>query len=226
VLPAGGRGERFGGKLPKQFIRLQGETVLHRSIALFESLNAVHDIVVVAPARYVKRVQQIVRRDGFRKVSRVAAGGRERQESVWNGLNAFSRRPDIVLVHDAVRPFVTGGLVRKIIRQVIRYRATVVATRINDTVKVEGPAGFLTRTLERKHLWTVQTPQGFHYALLLDAHKAARRAGFVGTDEASLVERLGVPVRIVEGNERNLKITTRNDLELAKLFLKQGFHTR
>jgi 2-C-methyl-D-erythritol 4-phosphate cytidylyltransferase len=223
VIPAGGRGVRFGGKSPKQFQSLQGKTVLHRCIALFESVNAVHEIVVVAPAKHMKRVRDIIARARFRKVTRVVIGGRERQESVWNGLHAFTKPPDIVLVHDAVRPFVTEDLVRDVIRQAIRYGAAVVGTPIRDTVKVEGRKRFFTRTLDRANLWTVQTPQGFRYSLLLDAHKAARRTKFRGTDEASLVEQLGVPVRIAPGDERNLKITTRDDLEMAKLFLKRGF---
>jgi 2-C-methyl-D-erythritol 4-phosphate cytidylyltransferase len=208
--------------VPKQFHALQGKTVLHWSIAQFESVKAVHEIVVVAPARYVKRVREMVERVGFRKVSRVVAGGRQRQDSVWNGLNAFEYTPDIVLVHDAVRPFVTRDLVKEVIRQSTRYGAAIVGTRINDTVKVEGRRGYFTRTLDRKSLWTVQTPQGFHYSLLIDAHRRARRAKFGGTDEASLVERLGVPLRIVPGDDRNIKITTKEDFDLAKLLLKRG----
>ena len=220
VIPAGGQGVRFGGKAPKQFLSLQGKTILHRSIALFESIRAVQEIVVVVPTRYVKKVRGMVNRSDFGKASRIVSGGPKRQDSVWNGLNAFSTRPDIVLVHDAVRPLVSRQVVEDVIRQAIRYRAAVVGVRIKDTVKVEGKKGFYTQTLDRENLWAVQTPQGFDYALLTRAHRAVRKARYVGTDEAALVERLGIPVRIVPGDERNIKITTKKDLELAKLLLK------
>ena len=220
VIPAGGRGLRLGRRIPKQFLLLLGKPVLQWTVAIFDSLPIVDEIVVVAPAAHIARVKRIISRAGFRKVSAVVPGGAERQDSVRNGLNSFTRHPDVVLVHDAVRPLVTPEVVRAVVRAAARYRAAVVGVPVKDTVKVEGRKGFYARTLQRDRLWVVQTPQGFDYGLLLRAHKLAQGVRFVGTDESSLVERLGVPARIVPGDERNFKITTKGDLERAKLLMR------
>ncbi len=182
----------------------------------------VGEIVVVVPESERERTGRIVRLGRYSKVSAVVAGGKERQDSVWAGLSAFRRVPAVVLVHDGVRPFVGREVITGVIRGAARYRAAVVGTPVKDTVKLEGRPGFSTSTLSREKLWAVQTPQGFRYHLLVRAHALARKAGYLGTDEASLVERMGVPVRIIRGNERNLKITTRTDLEIARMFRRQG----
>jgi len=220
VIAAGGLGIRMPSRVPKQFLLLKGKQILQHTIQAFDSLRSVHEIVVVVPREYVTKVQRMTTRARFRKVSKVVAGGKERQDSVWNGLNAFTSTPQIVLVHDAVRPCVQRNVINEVILQATHHRAAVVAERVKDTIKVEKPGGFSTETLDRAKLWAVQTPQGFHFELLFRAHKAAQRSGFVGTDDASLVERLGVPVRIVEGDHRNIKITRREDLQLAESWLK------
>ena len=220
VIPAGGKGLRFGQKQPKQFLLLRNKPILQWTIGIFDALPIVHEIIVVAPTAHVARVRRLIARAGFRKVSSVIPGGAERQDSVRNGLSSFTRHPDIVLVHDAVRPLVGEKIIRSVIRAAGRFRAAAVGLPVKDTVKVEGKKGFSTKTLRRDSLWTVQTPQGFNYRLLLRAHKLAQGARFIGTDESSLVERLGVPVKIVPGDERNVKITTKEDLALAKLIMK------
>lgn len=220
VIPAGGKGLRFGEGLPKQFLLVNGVPILQRTISIFESIQLIGEIVVVVPKKYVAQTRRMV--SALHKVSAVVAGGSTRQESVWNGLNAFTEPPDVVLVHDAVRPFISPRLVKTVARFAHRYGAAVVGTRTRDTIKTEGRKGFYTETLRRERLWSVQTPQGFAYELLRRAHASARKARYTGTDESSLVERLGIPVRIVPGEERNFKITTRQDFELAKLILKQS----
>jgi len=222
VIAAGGKGVRMGGKLPKQFLLMGRRSVLETTIARFQAFPFVREIVLAVPPLYVQRVRDRLRRRGFAKVTTVVAGGRDRQESVWQGLNAFVRRPDVVLVHDAVRPFVDRSLVDSVVTASRRYGAAVVGTRVRDTVKIEGRPGYYTKTLPRERLWTVQTPQGFRFDLLMKAHRAARESGFLGTDEASLVERIGVQVRIVEGRETNIKITTPGDLILARILQKSG----
>jgi 2-C-methyl-D-erythritol 4-phosphate cytidylyltransferase len=220
VIAAGGSGRRFGGSLPKQFLKLGRVPVLQRTIAAFHGLPEVGEIVVVAPPAYIRRVEALVRRAGFGRVCRVTSGGRERQDSVWNGLHAFSRPPAIVLVHDAVRPMVSRRVIRDVIAAARRHGAAVVGVRVTDTIKRESPAGFYAETLDRKALWAVQTPQGFRYRLLRRAHERARDDRYAGTDESSLVERMGKPVRIVPGEERNRKITTADDLRIAGMFVK------
>jgi 2-C-methyl-D-erythritol 4-phosphate cytidylyltransferase len=215
VIPAGGRGVRLGGNVPKQFLLLNGKPILHHSIAAFESLKAVNEIVVAVPEDELRRTEELIRKARFKKVSHVVVGGKERQHSVRNGLMSFNEEPDIVLVHDAVRPFVTKKVIEAVIAQSVKHGAAVVGVRVKDTIKIE-ENGFYKKTLDRSLLWAVQTPQGFRFEILRKAHVAAQRAAFVGTDEASLVERLNIPVKIVEGEYRNLKVTTAEDLQLLE----------
>jgi 2-C-methyl-D-erythritol 4-phosphate cytidylyltransferase len=211
----------MGGPVPKQFIRLLGKPVIQWTMELFDSVRSVHEIVVVAPPRHQEEVERLVHRSRLRKVSHVVAGGKERQDSVWNGLHAFDRKPDIVLVHDAVRPVVSTRVIQDVIKKAVIHRAAVVGVRVRDTIKEERHKGVRLHTLARNRLWAVQTPQGFWFDVLLKAHREARHSGYVGTDDASLVERVLVPVWVVEGDYTNLKITTRVDLVLAKLYMKR-----
>lgn len=224
VIAAGGRGKRMGGTLPKQFLRLGGVPVLQRTVAAFHGIRAVRMIILVVPPVHVARTRSLVRRAGFTKVAGIVSGGKERQDSVWSGLEACRGRADLVLVHDAVRPLVERSLITAVIRAAGRYAAAVAAVRTKDTIKVEARRrpGYFSHTLPREGLWSVQTPQGFRFDILWRAHRKARREGFVGTDEASLVERLGVHVRIVPGSERNIKITTPADRRLAESLLERG----
>lgn len=216
VIAGGGAGRRFGGRLPKQFLRLGDRTILEYSIAAFQAVAAVRQIVVVAPAAHLRRTERLVRRADFSKVVAVIAGGKHRQDSVRRGLTAFHRTPAVVLVHDAARPLVSRSIIQGVIAGAVRYGAAVVGTRVSDTIKIERRKGFSTATLDRSRLWTVQTPQGFRYPLLVKAHRAAAHAGFTGTDESSLAERIGIPVRLVAGDRRNVKITTWEDLRIAR----------
>lgn len=220
IIAAGGSGRRMGGRLPKQFLSLAGKSIIARTIAAFETIQSVGEIVVVAPREHVARTQRLCGTEGFRKVSCVCKGGKERQDSVRIGLEAFARQPAIVLVHDAVRPLVSKRVIQQIIKEAARHRAAVVGVRVKDTIKVEGRRGYYKATLDRNKLWAVQTPQGFRYKLLRDAHLKALTAHYLGTDEASLVERLGIPVRIVEGDYTNIKITTLEDLKAARIHLR------
>ncbi len=210
---------RMGGSLPKQFLLLKGKSILQRSVEAFESHTGVQEIVVVSPPNYVHETEELLKRARVTKVSHVVAGGRERQHSVRNGLLSLRREPDIVLVHDAVRPLVTSAMITHVIRAAQKYGAAVVGVRVSDTVKIE-EEGFYKKTLDRSKIWVVQTPQGFQFDILKRAHFAALRNGFLGTDDASLVERLKIHARIVEGDYRNIKITSDIDLNVAEMLLK------
>ncbi len=220
IIAAGGSGKRLGGRLPKQFMPLGGISILERTIRVFGRMAPVGEIVVVVPARHLARVRKIVRAARLRKTVRAVPGGKERQDSVWNGLTAFSSHPEIVVVHDAVRPFLTRRMIAEVVKGAKQYGAAVVGVPVRDTIKVERIPGFYTSTPKRSSLWAVQTPQGFRFDLILKAHRAARRSRFVGTDDASLVERLGARVRIIGGSGRNIKITTPDDLRIAKMMLQ------
>jgi len=220
VIAAGGTGRRMGGNLPKQFLSLGGRSILERTLACFNAHPEVREIVVVVPRAYLEKTAWVIHEGNLSKVTRVVTGGKERQESVWIGLNAFGASPRVVLIHDAVRPLVRKKVLDAVIRQTRRAGAAVAGVRVKDTIKLEGQKGFFTETLDRSKLWSIQTPQGFDFKLVHLAHKKARASGFSGTDDAALVERLGRKVRIVEGDYDNIKITTAEDLAFAKMAIR------
>jgi len=219
IIPAGGTGRRMGARVPKQFLPLGDQPILLHSVRTFERIAAVRQIIIAVPAEYVDRTRRLLRQGRCRKVTAVVEGGRERQDSVRMALERMEGEPSLVLIHDAVRPLVSLRVVREVIVAAERWGAAVVGVRVKDTIKTEGRHGFYGSTIPRHLLWAVQTPQGFHTHLIVKAHRLARRARYTGTDDASLVERLRIPVRIVEGSYRNLKITTKDDLRIAGLWL-------
>jgi len=220
IIAAGGTGRRMGGRVPKQFLPLGNTTILERTLALFNGHSQVCEIILVVPKDHLEKAAWLVHAGNLSRVTRVVAGGRDRQESVWNGLNAFGESPRFILIHDAVRPLVRKQVLDAVIRQSRRYGAAVAGVRVKDTIKQEGRKGFFTKTLDRSRLWSIQTPQGFRFKLAYEAHRKARSAHFIGTDDAALVERLGRKVRIVEGDYDNIKITTAEDLAFAEMVLK------
>ena len=214
LVPAGGLGTRLGSRTPKQFLTLDGTTILARTLAHFRRHPDVRVIVVAAPAEHLARTRRVVGPSGHPAVE-VVAGGATRQESVWLALQATPPDVEIVLVHDAVRPFVDRKLIDAVVTAAAAHGAAICALPIAETIKrVRG--GVVETTLDRAGLWAVQTPQAFRADLLREAHDKARRDGVVGTDEAMLVERLGHPVRVVPGLAGNVKITTPEDLRRAR----------
>jgi 2-C-methyl-D-erythritol 4-phosphate cytidylyltransferase len=215
ILPAGGSGTRIGSRTPKQFLRLGGVPILALTVRHFARRVDVAEIVVAAPealAAYTTRL--LAQHIGPARVT-VVAGGAQRQDSVWAGLAAVPASRDVVVVHDAVRPFITPALVGAVVGAARRSGAAICALPIVDTVK-RVHDGIVEATVDRAGLWAVQTPQAFRTALLREAHDKARRDGIVGTDDAMLVERLGHPVRVVPGLPANVKITTPEDLRRAR----------
>lgn len=215
LIPAGGSGTRLGSRTPKQFLALGGGPILAATVAHFARHRGVAAIVVAAPAAHVERARRALRGLGRRGTVTVVPGGQTRQESVWLALQAAPEGAELVVVHDAVRPFITAGLIDAVVAAASRSGAAICALPVSDTVKrVRGDE--VEATVDRTGLWTVQTPQAFRAALLREAHEKARRDGVIGTDDAALVERLGHPVKVVTGLARNLKITTPEDLRRAR----------
>lgn len=221
VIPAGGTGTRMGAGIPKQFLRLDRKSILEHAIALFESVPQVLEIVIVCPPGYVERVERLLARSDRRGIGHVVTGGRDRQESVWHGIQALISDAAIILVHDAVRPFAGRDLVVRVMNAAARYGAAVAAIPSRDTLLRQGGDGMITGIIERSTCVLAQTPQGFRRKLLLEAFRAARRSGFHGTDDTSLVLRLHHHVRLVLGSDENLKITTPHDLRIARGFVSQ-----
>lgn len=221
IIPAAGRGSRLGASAPKQFLSLSGVPLLTRTLSVFESCPVIdHVVVVVPPGEEARCRAAMVDPYGFAKVRAVLAGGDARQESVARGLEAVGADVSMVVVHDAARPFVTGDLVRRVVQGAAATGAAVAALRVVDTLKRRPDDGDgLVTTVDREGLWTAQTPQAFRATLFREAVARAAADRFVGTDDASLVERLGIPVTLVEGEPLNFKITRAQDLALAEELL-------
>ncbi|MBI1736556.1 MAG: 2-C-methyl-D-erythritol 4-phosphate cytidylyltransferase [Candidatus Rokubacteria bacterium] len=215
VLPAGGVGRRLGARTPKQFLTIDRVPIIALTARHFARHPAVAEIVVAAPAALVTRTRALLARHVPRARLTVVAGGAERQESVAEGLRAVSAGARVVVVHDAVRPFVTKTLIDTVVDAARESGAAICALPIAETIK-RVREGVVEETVDRAGLWAVQTPQAFRADLLREAHDKARRDGFLGTDEAMLVERLGHPVHVVRGHEGNVKITTPEDLRRAR----------
>jgi len=205
----------------KQYLELAGQPVLVHTLRLFEQHPAVAEIWVIAPASEVEYCRsEIVTRYDFAKVRGVVSGGAERQDSVRNGLLACQADPqELVLIHDGVRPLLTPGLVDLVAAAARQHGAAVVGAPVKDTVKQVSKDRVVTATPPRAGLWQAQTPQAFRYEIIRDAHDKAFHRGYRGTDDASLVEWAGGRVVMVEGDYRNLKITTPEDLVLAEALL-------
>jgi 2-C-methyl-D-erythritol 4-phosphate cytidylyltransferase/2-C-methyl-D-erythritol 2,4-cyclodiphosphate synthase len=219
IIAAGGRGQRLGAGLPKQLLLLGGRAILERSVGAFAASERIDELVVVVPPELAADPPAYLRDVG--KPLLVVAGGERRQDSVAIGFDAVGARADVVIVHDAARPFVTSDLIARTVDAAIESGAAIPALASRDTVKevrqAAGSARFVERTLPREEVVLVQTPQAFRAAVLRDAVALGRR-GVGATDEASLAEQAGHPVRLVEGDPRNIKITTPEDLELARGF--------
>ena len=213
IIVAAGEGRRFGSA--KQFAALKGRPLLDWTVDAFEAHPEVGEIVLVLPdekagARFIDR---------YPKITAVVRGGRRRQDSVRHGFaRVRAGAGDVVLVHDGARPLVSREVISRVIREAGRRGAAIPAVPVEDTIK-ESVRGKVVRTVDRANLFRVQTPQGFSYAVLEKVLRRARLAKWAATDEAGLAERAGVEVRLVEGDPRNIKVTTPSDLKLAEVFL-------
>ena len=225
ILPAAGLGTRMAGPQPKQFLALDGVPILVHSLRAFAAVQRVTAIYVAVRRPEIERVRAQVAEYGFADRVRVVEGGDNRQESVSHALAALAADPDdIVLVHDAVRPLIDAATIDRTIDAVLLHGAAIVGLPAVDTIKqVERTAhgALITSTIPREFVVLAQTPQGFRYGLLLSAFAEATADGFVGTDEASVVERAGHPVAVVHGSQVYLKITQPGDLELAEFYLRR-----
>lgn len=221
IIPAGGAGRRLKAGTAKQYLKLNELPVLVHSLKALDKAAEVNEIILVVPERDVKFVrEEVIIKNDIKKVAKIIAGGDERQDSVRNGLTAVDGNCDIVLVHDGVRPFVTGEMISRVVEVAREFQAAVIGVPAKDTIKETLDNDFVVKTVPRRNLWITQTPQAFQFAILQKAYEAAYRDKFYGTDDASLVERIGVPVKMVAGSYENIKITTPDDLIIAEALLK------
>ena len=219
IIVGGGQGKRMGTDIPKQLLKLDGVTIIERTLRPFIRCQDVEGIVIVAAENIVEHIEKILHNyTESKKLLTVIKGGTERQDSVWNGLNVVPDGTDVVVIHDAVRPFITSSLITECVQSAMKLGAVTVTRPIKETVK-EIDDNVIIRTLDRSRLCITQTPQVFRTELILEAHKHAREENYVGTDDCILVERLGHPVHSIKGNEINIKITTPVDLKIAGAIL-------
>jgi 2-C-methyl-D-erythritol 4-phosphate cytidylyltransferase / 2-C-methyl-D-erythritol 2,4-cyclodiphosphate synthase len=210
IIAAGGRGLRFGGSSPKQLLTLGGRPILARSVDAFVACDVISEIIVALPADLAAAPPPYLEQRG--KPVTVVSGGDQRRASVANGFARISDRAEIVVIHDAARPLVSADLIRRTVAAASETGAAIAALRAQDTVKQTNGDGAITATLRRERIYLAQTPQAFRVAVLRDALRVVGEA----TDEAMLAERAGYTVRVVDGDPRNLKITTPDDLMMAE----------
>ncbi|HCE67278.1 MAG: 2-C-methyl-D-erythritol 4-phosphate cytidylyltransferase [Geobacteraceae bacterium GWC2_55_20] len=222
LIPAAGMGKRMGASVNKQYLLLDGLPIVARTISVFERSPLIDSIYLVIPAEEIPYCREhVVEACGFKKVAAIIPGGKERQNSVMNGLNAIrdiADDDDVILIHDGVRPLVTEAILSESISVARIMDGALAAVPAKDTIKVVSN-GIVVDTPPRDTLWQAQTPQSFRFGIIHAAHLSAEAAGFTGTDDASLIERNGGKIGIVRGDYRNIKITTPEDLILAEAFL-------
>lgn len=219
IILGGGSGRRMGSDLNKIFLPLRGVPAIVRAIAPFTGFCA--GAVVVAAADEVEDMRQLLAKYGMgRFVKAVVPGGSERQHSVYNGLKALPEDADVVLVHDGARALVTEQVIRHALESVERHGSGVASIPAVDTIKRANQDGLVLETPDRASLYAMQTPQAFRLEVIMQAHEQARADGFLGTDDASLLEHAGLPVYLSMGDRENLKLTTPTDLELAEVILQ------
>jgi 2-C-methyl-D-erythritol 4-phosphate cytidylyltransferase len=222
LIVAGGKGTRFSSPKPKQYQPLAGIPILSRTLRAFDASPAVDRMVLVVPESDIHFVRDsMVAAAGLQREVLIVAGGRHRQDSVFNGLRQiYDRGEAVVIIHDGVRPLIAPDMITRCVELAREQGACVTALPAWETLKRATSMGTVAETLPREGVWLAQTPQAFRMDLIRAAHESARRDCFLGTDDASLVERMGAAVHILPGSRCNIKITTTEDLAFAEALLR------
>ncbi|MFV2048475.1 2-C-methyl-D-erythritol 4-phosphate cytidylyltransferase [Metabacillus litoralis] len=219
IIPAAGQGKRMNAGKNKQFIELEQIPIIIHTLKVFEEHSYCKGIILVINDAEKADFQQLIKKYRISKIKQLVSGGQERQYSVYNGLKAVEEG-DLVLVHDGARPFLTHESIEALLSKTILTGAATLAVPVKDTIK-RAKDGVVVETVERSSLWSIQTPQAFHLPIILEAHEKAVRENFLGTDDASLLERVDQAVSIVAGEYTNIKITTPEDLYIAEAILSK-----
>jgi len=220
LIVAAGSGLRFGSSMPKQFFEINGMSLLEITLVSFVRFGLEGPLVVTFGKGMEEKVTSIISKIPWHGIKKAIKGGRTRQESVFNGLQWLeSQKPDYVLIHDSVRPFVDHEIVSVVMEGALSFKAAIPAVPVSDTLKRITEDNIVIETVAREDLWQAQTPQAFLFEHIFNAHKHCRKNGFKATDDASVLEHIGSPVKIVPGSSNNFKITTSGDMKLAKAIL-------
>lgn len=217
IILAGGTGKRMGAATNKQFLLMENKPIIVHTLQVFEECRAIDGIYLVVNQRDLPVIQEeILENYRFNKILKLVIGGKLRQDSVRNGLEAIESPCDIVVIHDGARPFISPSFIEKGVFLMEMYDAVIPALPVHDTIKVISKEGFVVKTLERDSLWHVQTPQTFKYELIVKAYREGTIKKHYGYDDAAFIEHMGKKVKVIEGSPYNMKITTPEDLTIAK----------
>lgn len=222
IILAAGKGKRLNAAVPKPLVKIGSRPAIIHSLDSLNKHPDIGEIIVVLSLTNQGRIIKVIKSHSFEKIKAFVLGGRRRQDSVYNGLKAVSKNSDWVLIHDSARPFIDSKSITKVISAAKNNGAALLAVRPKATIKFSRTGSIVTETLNRDKLWEAQTPQVFKKSLLLEAYKKYSKSNV--TDDASLVEKLGKRVRIIEGDYGNIKITTAEDLLLAGLIIKRKIY--
>lgn len=226
IIPAAGTGTRMRASSPKQFLSLAGHPIIVHTLKKFAACRLIHRVIVPLRKPDLLQFQEVVEKEGLSRLVKLVPGGIHRQDSVYAGLKAVEENTDVVVVHDAVRPFVEISLIEAVIQEAESHGSAILALPCSDTVK-QIEKNLVETTLPRDKIVLVQTPQAFRYNILKEGFEKAAAENFYATDESCLIERLGYPVSVIRGSDMNIKITKPSDLPLAELYIKiQGTATK
>lgn len=220
LIPAAGQGKRMGTSVKKPYLMLGDKPILSHTIDRFEQNSAIDEIIVIVDeSDFTICYEHVLAPFLYKKTRELISGGETRQVSVYNGLCALSDDVDYVIIHDGVRPFIDDDIIFRCLEATAECGASVAAVPVKETIKVANKNQYINYTPDRDLLWRVQTPQVFRKALLIEAHEKARLDSINAPDDATLVEKLGVPVKLVMGSYKNVKLTTPEDLSFAETLL-------
>lgn len=220
IIASAGQSRRMGGKINKQFIEINGLPLLAHTLKAFQNSPQIDQIIIAIESNNIDLCQnEIVNKFNISKVLKIVPGGKERQDSIYNAIKELPDDIEYVLIHDGARPMVTQEIIHRVIEEVKINKAVITAVPVKDTIK-EIKNDIIVSTLNRANLVSVQTPQAFEINIIKRAYDEAYKNNFLGTDDAMLVERLGIPIRVVMGSYSNIKVTTPEDMEIVRKICK------
>lgn len=214
IIPASGSGVRFSNETPKQFVKANGREIIAHTLSTFIPIKEIDSIIIATQKNYFDKVMRIVFENKFNKVTKIVEGGEHRMDSVYNALmNINCRKNDFIIVHDAVRPFVSVDLISRLIKETKKHNIVIPGLLINDTVKRTDKKLIVKENVSRENLYRIQTPQVFRYDILVKSFEKAYADNYIGTDEASITEYAGYKTKLIDGEITNIKITIKEDLK-------------
>ena len=222
IIVAAGKGTRMGSETDKLFLEVSGRPLIVHTWQRFDASPSIHEVVLVVRAGMEEAFQELATRFGFQKRFKITHGGKERQDSVWNGLQAASTKTEIVAIQDGARPCTSEEVISATIEAALQIGAAVAAQRMTDTLKESDASSMIARTLDRSRMWSVQTPQAFRYEVICRALEIVRQNNAIITDDTAACELIGQPVKLVESPSPNPKATSPADLPYIEMLLKSA----